>query len=146
MTGFTAVQRGPEVDALIALLREASLPTGDGGKADDGGYPADDSTAQFVPYLVVHTGVVITISGPVGDPFADTSSEYQITSIGETAAQARALADKARAVILPARLTVPDRHVQLIEWGPSQPAERDDDLTPPLYYAIDIYTIDSTPA
>lgn len=145
MTGFTAVQRGPEADALITLLR-AALETGDGIKPDGGGYPGGDSTAQFVPYVVVHCGVVLTIGGPVGDPFADTASEYQLTAVGETAAQARWAADKARGVILPARLAVPDRCVQLIEWGPSQPADRDDDVTPSLYYAIDVYTIHSTPA
>lgn len=146
MTGFTAVQRGPETDALIALLRAGDIETGDGIKPDGGGYPGGDSTQQFVPYVVLHTGVVLHIDGPVSDPFADTSSEYQVTAVGETAAQARWGADKARATILPAHLAVAGRVVQLVSWSGSHPAQRDDDITPPLYYAIDLYTVDSTPA
>lgn len=144
MTGFTAVERGPETDALLTLL--AGLPVGDGIKPDAGGFPGGDSTAQFVPYAVLHSGILADVSGPVGDPFADTSSEYQITAVGETAAQARAVADKARGLILAATLVVSGRHVQLVRWVHSLPAQRDDDVIPPLFYAVDLYAVDSAPA
>lgn len=145
MTGYTAVARGPETDALLAVLA-AGLPVGDGIKPDNGGFPGGDSTAQFVPYAVLHSGLLADVSGPVADPFADTSAEYQVTSVGETAGQARAVADKARGLIFAAPLVVPGRHVQLVRWVHSLPAQRDDDVIPPLFYAIDLYAIDSAPA
>jgi hypothetical protein len=145
MTGFTVPQRGPETDALIALLRDAGLLTGDAQRPAAGGFPGGDSTQQFEPYAVLYTASVIEIGGPMGDPWADTSSEYQVTAVGETAAQARAVADKARGILLGARPAVPDRHVEPIAWTLGHAAERDDDETPVLYSAVDVYTVNSTP-
>lgn len=148
MSGFTAVERGPEADALLALLNGGDLLTGDGERPDGGGFPGGDTSGQFVPYVVLYPGVVSRIDGPMSDPYADTSSEYQITAVGQTRAQAQWAADKARGLILAVQkdLPVPGRDVQLIGWGPSQEVRRDDDATPPLFFAVDVYSIDSTPA
>jgi hypothetical protein len=141
----TAVQRGPEADALLAALGAAVL-TGDGERPEGGGFPGSDTTADFVPYVVLHQGIVTSIDGPVSDPSADAISEYQITGIGRTAPQARWAADKAHTAILGAVLTIPNRCVQKVEWTGGHPATRDDNVVPPLFYAIDLYQVSTSPA
>ena len=142
----TAVKRGPETDAIIAALSAAPILTGDGIRPAGGGFPADDPSQPFVPYAVVFQSITSLIDGPLDDPNADVVAEYQVTSIGVTRASASFIADKAKATLLNTPLTVPGRTVQLVEWVLGRPAERDDDVTPPLFYAIDIYSISTSPA
>lgn len=141
----TAVERGPETDAILTLLTASAVLVGDGVRPAGAGFPGDDPTQEFVPYAVLYQGVTADIDGPVSDPNADTTSEYQVTSIGVTRAQASFVADKARHTMLEQTLAVPGRCVQLVEWSQGRNAERDDDVTPPLFYAIDIYSISTSP-
>lgn len=143
---FTVVKRGPEADAILAAFSAGSLPAGDGTRPTGAGFPDDDTTQPFVPYVVLYPSMVPSIDGPVSDPFADTASEYQITAVGQTAAQARWAADKARTILLTATLAIVGRSVQLVAWANSLPLQRDDDVTPALFYMIDMYEIHSTPA
>lgn len=141
----TAVERGPETDAVLTVLAGVVL-TGDGIRPPGGGYPDDDASQEFVPYAVLYQGITPSIDGPVDDPDADVTSEYQVTSVGVTRAQASYIADKARHALLTTPVVVPARFVQLLEWTQGRPAQRDDDVTPPLFYAIDSYEISTSPA
>jgi hypothetical protein len=143
---FTVVKRGPEADAILAAFSAGSLLAGDGTRPAGAGFPDDDTTQPFIPYVVLYPLMVPSIDGPVSDPFTDTASEYQVTAIGQTAKQARWAADKGRTILLSETLVIPGRSVQLVSWTNSLPLQRDDDVTPPLFYAIDTYEIHSTPA
>lgn len=142
----TAPARGPVTDAVLDLLTAVPVLTGDGQRPAGGGFPGEDSSQPFVPYAVVFQGVTSRIDGPSSDPDADVTEEYQVTAIGVTRASASVIADKAKQALLNTALTVPGRTVQLVEWVLGRPAERDDDVTPPLFSAIDIYAISTSPA
>ena len=142
----TAVARGPETDALLAVISAALLLVGDARKPAGGGFGNEDTTQPFTGYAVLYQGVTTRIDGPSSDPDADTVAEYQVTSIGLTRVQASWVADNVRAALLSAALTVPGRSVQLVEWASGLPATRDDDVVPPLFYAIDMYAVTSSPA
>lgn len=142
----TVVDRGPETDALLAVLASADILAGDGLKPPDAGWPLEDTSQPFLPYVVLFQGVTVQIDGPVTDPNADTISEYQLTSIGVTRASASVLARNAKDALLNTPLAIADRTVQRVEWVAGRPAQRDDDVTPPLFYVIDIYTVNTSPA
>ncbi len=145
--GFTVTQRGPEVDAILARLNAtANVLAGDGIRPAGGGFPKEDPTQVFAPYCVVSAGIVSQVDGPVADPFADTINEYQVTSVGATAAQARWMADLARTALVGQPLAVSGRSVNLFAPVSSQPTTRDDSTTPPLWFQADIYSITSSPA
>lgn len=147
MTTRTAVQRGPEADAVLALLRaETGLAIGDAQRPDGAGFPGDDTTAAFVPYAVLYPGVTIDIDGSEADPNADTVDEYQVTGVGVTRAQAQFVLDRCRTAMLQSVLVVPGRHVNLVELSQSREVDRDDDVVPPLFYGVDLYSINTTPA
>lgn len=143
---FTAVQRSAETTAILAELNGAGLLADVGRRPTGGGFPGEDTTLPFVPYVVLWPSTVPQIDGPVSDPFADTISEYQVTAVGETAAQALWASDKARTILLTSTLTVTARFVQLVAWTGGQPATRDDDVVPPLFYGVDLYEISTSPA
>lgn len=141
----TSVERGPETDAILALLNGAGVLTGDAERPTGGGFPGGDTTAAFVPYAVLYPGVTTDIDGPVSDPDADVTAEYQVTSVGVTRAQAAFISDKAKHALHEQDLVVPGRFVQLVEWTTGREVERDDSVTPPLFYAVDIYSVSTSP-
>lgn len=135
---MTVVQRAPETLAVLALLR-GELVVGDAARPENW---ASSSGGYAVLYPLS-----VPTDGPVSDPYADAESEYQVTAVGVTRAQAQIVADKARTLMLTAPLTIPDRVLmQPVEWSDSRGVERDDDVSPPLFYAIDRYMIRTTPA
>jgi hypothetical protein len=142
----TAPPRGPETDALLAVLTAAGVLVGDAMKPPGAGFPDEDTTLDFTGYAVLFQGVTIQVDGPVSDANADVIAEHQLTSVGLTRPQASYIADKARAALLNGDVAVPGRCVQLVEWTSGHPVTRDDDVTPPLFYAIDIYAITTSPA
>jgi hypothetical protein len=143
----TAVPRSPEVDALLAKITRAKILVGDAIRPVGGGFPNEDTSQPFVAYAVLYPGVTTQIDGPVADPNADVIAEYQLTSIGVTRKSASVISDLVKAAILGGTpLAIPNRFVQLVEWTSGHPASRDDAVTPPLFYAIDIYAICSSPA
>lgn len=125
----------PLTTALLTALRAAHPRVGHAAA------PADAT----LPYAVLHTAGTGPLSGPVGDPHADADSTAQLTCIGADAQQAEWLADELRPVLL-GPLTITGRRVMQSWLETSQPVRRDDDVTPPLFYAVDQARFLTTPA
>ena len=136
---MTAVARGPETLAVLAKLAAGGVMVGDGVRPD--------AWATATAGYVVLYPLMVDPDGPAADAYADAESEYQITAVGRTRAQAQFAADKARSVMLAPGLSIPGRALmQPVEWSPSRGVTRDDDEDPPLFYAVDSYLIRTTPA
>jgi hypothetical protein len=79
----------------------------------------------------------------LADKRTDFVCMFQVTCVGPTEEQALWVADKARAALFPA-LTVAGR----TSWRPEElggpPVQRDDDVTPPLYFLPVQYRLQST--
>lgn len=137
----TVVARAPETAAVLALLASVGLRVGDGARPT-GWLPADFAAGGY-PVLYPLT---TTASGTSADAYADVESEYQITSVGSTRAQAQFVADASRTVMLTGALSIPGRALlQPVEWAPSRGVTRDDDVDPPLFTVVDRYVIRTTP-
>jgi len=136
----TVPQRGPEYAAICALLRASALIVGEAER------PMVDSRLSEAPYVVVYPSIIDSITGPLDDLAADTGSEYLVRSIGRSAIQALAVADKARTVLLGNDLTIPDRSLMRpVEWALAQEVDRDDDTTPPWFYLSERFIFWTTP-
>jgi hypothetical protein len=85
-----------------------------------------------------------SVPGSLADPLSYYQGTVQLTCVGETAEQALNVADRARAA-LGVPLTVQGRS----GWRPEElggpPVQRDDDVTPPLFYAAVQFRLRSTP-
>lgn len=122
--------------SVINVLTAAGMSAGDGVK------PA----GAALPYVVVLPFGGPPASGPVSDQHADVSPQVLVRGVGLTQASAEIAADNARAVLLSTPLAVPDRVVTQVVLETSQPVQRDDDVSPPLYYSTDVYAVWTTPA
>jgi hypothetical protein len=128
--------------ALLGPAAVVALHVGVGEKPL--GVPDDSKTGWLVLYPSGPEGSV----GPIGDPYADTPSEIQVTTVAWTAEQAVFLDGVARHVMLPgtATISVPGRVVTFVERVAGQPATRDDKVSPPQWTFMSVYRISTTPA
>lgn len=126
------------VDAVTAALETAGLSVYLGG-APPGVKPTDAG-----PFIVLYPEPGMVTAASLADNRVDFSAVVQLTCVGLTAEQALNVCDRARAALTPA-LTVAGR----VSWRPEhldgQPVRRDDDVTPPNFYAVARYRLRSIP-
>lgn len=131
---MTAPATLPHVDAVLAALAGAGL-VAHLGVAPPG---------QDPPYVAVYPDPGRSVPGSLADPLSDFQGTVQLTCVGQTAEQALNVSDRARAA-LGVVLAVDGR----TGWRPQelggQPVQRDDDVTPPLYYSAVQYRLRSSP-
>lgn len=126
------------VDGLLALLRTqlgANVGVDWGNRA----------TGRQPPCLVLYPDPG-TPEGSLGDRHRDLLLEFQLTAIGTTAEQAAWVGDAARAVLLTMQPTVTGRIVQPLWQVDGQPVQRDNDVTPPLYFQVAVYQMRTEPS
>lgn len=130
----------PHVQAVVTHLRAAPLTVGNHG------WPGTDPHAD-APYTVVYLIAGGTVDGTLADPDDDSDLVIQLTSVGIGAEQALRTSDLGRAAMVGHRFVVSGRRCQPCRLrAASDGARRDPDLTPPLFYCVDRYTVPTFPA
>lgn len=120
-------------DAVIAALEAVGLTVGDATAA-----------GLTPPYAVVYKIEGGEFAGSLQDPFEDADLVYQVTSVGRTREQAEWVADKA--MVLLDGVTVNGRSIALVSPDGGPGVRRDDDVSPPLFYATPRFRLKSTPS
>lgn len=125
----------PHRDAVRAALEGAGLAVGLGG--------APPSAPSNSKYVVLYFDPGQSVRESLADRRTDFQAMFQVTCVGPTEEQALWVADKARAALF-GTLTVSGR----TSWRPEElggpPVQRDDDVTPPLYFLPVQYRLQST--
>jgi len=127
------------VDAVTAVLEAAGLIVYLGGA------PPGTSPTGAEPYIVLYPEPGAALTRSLADDRSDFTAVVQLTCVGLTAGQALNVSDRARAAMTPV-LTVAGRLAWRPEHLDGQPVQRDDDVTPPNFYAVARYRLRSTPA
>lgn len=76
----------------------------------------------------------------------DVDVTFTIHSVGMTRQQAVWVSDRVRALLLDWAPNLPGRKCWRIRSAGSQPVQKDTDTTPPKFFAVDRFTLRSTPA
>lgn len=150
---MTYIEIDPHVEAILEVLRTATMPDGALVKIGDGVAPlrqANDPNSIVAPCAVLHMRAGGTVSGSLGVINTDAIFRFQVTAVGKTAREARVVADCVGAYIEGATITVEDRETVRIGRppgsGPLMQPQRDDDVTPPLFYVPVEYRLWTVPA
>ena len=99
------------------------------------------------PYRVVYLIPGGQTDGTALDPDSDAELIVQVTSVGTGPEQALRTSDLTRATLVGRPLPVAGRAVQRVRLvTASGGATRDDDVTPPVFYAVDRFALWSFPA
>ena len=123
-------------DGVIAQLA-AAITTFDGEGPQD--------PASRVPYVVVRTDSGQT-HGSLGDRYTDLTMLVWVTAVGGTREQAQWAADKARIALLDnAGPAVSGRLWHPMWQETSQPVQRDDAVSPALFYQVAAYRLHTQP-
>ena len=129
----------PHVDAVTTALEAAGLSVYLGG-APSGVTPTDPE-----PFVVLYPEPGRAQIASLADDRTLFSAVVQLTCVGLTAEQAMSVSDRAAAV-MSAVMTVTGRASWKPEALDGQPVKRDDDVTPPNYYAVARYRLRSIPS
>lgn len=126
----------PVIDAVLAQLNTDPQLVGD-HVAPDG--------ASF-PYAVLYSLDLVEVDGDLRDVNVTGWTSFQVTSVGETREQAQALSDRLRALLEGQKLS--GTGFVLGPWRIvlAGRVDRDDDVKPPLFYAIDVIEVFTSPA
>lgn len=99
-----------------------------------------------VPYVVVYSNQGMPENASMADVSDWQHFSFQTTVVAQTQGQARLLADRVQSALLDKRPTVVGRSVGRLSKTSSQPVRRDDDVSPPVFYAVDVWALTTVPA
>jgi hypothetical protein len=120
-------------DAVIAALVADDLAVGDAVAPD-----------QAPPYVVVYPISGGGTTGTLATPDDDAILVYQVTCVGKSREQAEWLADRALK-LLDNDLIVPGRRVCRVSLDMHGGVQRDDQVTPPVFWSMPRLRIITTP-
>ncbi len=125
-------------DAFLRKVRANDALAGDAFEGEVTGNP--DRYAN-----VFHDTGFWTGHDAHGNP-VDVEVTFTVHSVGTTREQAVWVSDRVRAAVLGWRPTVDGRRCWKVTSAGSQPVQKDTDVTPPKFFAVDRYVMRSTPA
>ena len=138
---MTEIGQNAHALAIVAALEADGLVVGDVAAPRQGNPPK-----IVAPCVVVHMVPGGEIDGTAGDPDEWADARFQLTAVGKVAAEARWYADRAAAALAANGVTVAGRSIRRLRpiepWGR---VERDQDLTPPLFYSTRTYGLFTFP-
>jgi len=121
-------------DAVVAALEDLGLTVGD-AVAPAGASP---------PYVTVYPIPGGGTSGTLGDPDADVSLIYQVTCTGVSREQVQWLEDVVRGLL--DGIEVSDRKTLRVSLDMHGGTQRDDQLTPPVFWSTPRFRVFTTPS
>lgn len=125
----------PHATAILDRMEGLTLPNGNPVVIGDHKAPKSAANVIVAPCVVFYLRPGGLQSGDLNQTETDGWLPFQLTSVGHTAAQAMQVADRAHTRLTASRLTVSDRLIARCRrqtFGTR--AERDEDVTPPLFY------------
>ena len=126
----------PHVEAFLTLLGDLRM------------YVTTSPNMTAPPYVVVHPAMPWkqSDSQTLCGTRSRADNEIQTTCVGSTTEQAQLYAQKVREQVEEKRPTISGQQTGLIRNEYSQPAQRDSDVTPPVFYAVDGWSFTTAPA
>lgn len=125
----------PHASAILERLDGLTLPNGNPVVIGDHVAPKAAENRVVAPCVVFYLRAGGSLSGDLNQTEMDGWLPFQLTSVGLTAAQAMSVSDRAHTRLTASRLTVAGRLIARCRrqtFGTR--AERDNDVTPPLFY------------
>lgn len=130
----------PVTAAVLAALEGLGVDVGD---ATQPPMPSPPPRASF-PYCVVFTGIS-RLAGDLLHPNEDGLHRIHVKSVGLDRDGAEWLRDRVRPVLLDRELPIDGHAITWSELVTSLPTQRDDVLSPPRFYANDVFHLFVTP-
>lgn len=125
----------PHTTAVAAALTAAELRVGRGKKPPDSGWEGEPGDSDFRAYVVLFPSPGTT-DGDLCDPHEYLDFKIQATCVAATQDGCEEVADIVKTTLVGVRLSVPGRSLYPFQIDGERPASRDDQVDPPVHYAI----------
>lgn len=135
----------PHTAATAQKLTDADLLVGRGKKPDGAGWQGEPGASTHKAYVILYPSPGTT-DGDLGDPHEYLDYRVQATIVAATQEGAENVADIVKATLVGQQITVPGRSVYPFQLADSAPATRDDQVAPPVHYAVLHFEARSGPA
>lgn len=132
-------------DAVVAALTDADVLVGRGGPPVAGGWAGEPGASAFRGYVVLYPSPGMT-DGDLADPHEYLDYAFQATCVAATQEGAEAVTDALKTALVGRILTVTGRYAYPVYMTLSRPAERDDDVSPPVHYTVTLLAFRTGPA
>lgn len=109
-------------------------------------YDGTVPNSPVLPYVVMYGDQGAAEANAYTEVSSFRRFRVQTTTVAANQPQARALAERVESALLDVRPTVAGRTCVPIRKETSQPVRRDDDVDPPVFYAVDVWVLSSVPA
>jgi hypothetical protein len=133
------------LDAVMALLAPLSAaPTNTPvikGSPDSLDQAPQLPASRVTPFVVVRPDSMPMASGRLGQYSGNLNGRIYVTCVGANTDEAQWAQEKTRALLLDKRPTVAGRSVGRMGMDDSSLMQRDPDVTPPLFFVVDIYRL-----
>lgn len=130
----------PITDAYLVALKTLGREVGDAAKPPSPANPP----SSFYPYFVLYTGIS-RLQGSAEQSKEDGLHRLQVTTVGKTRAGVDDYRHQARTILLDIDTSIDGHAVVWTELIAAQPVARDDDVKPPLFFAVDVVNALITP-
>lgn len=145
MTG-PAAPAAPHTDAFAAAIAAGGLLVDRGQIPEGGGWQGAPGSSTFVPFAVLWPSPGRTGGASLAKPHDYLDYTVQVTCVAATSAGAETAMDIVRGELIDQRLTIDGRASHKVQMPTDRPSSRDDSVTPPLHYAVGIFTVRTEPA
>lgn len=142
---MTVATAEPHTKAVAKRLTDAALLVGRGTKPAGGGWQGEPGASTHKAYVVLYPSTGTT-DGDLCDPHEYLDYMVQATVVAATQEGAEIVADLVKALLVGQRITVAGRSVYPLQIVDSGPVTRDDQVAPPVHYAVLHFTCRSGPA
>jgi hypothetical protein len=136
---------GPHTAAVAEKLTIAGLLVGRGTKPVGAGWQGEPDASTHKAYVILYPSPGRT-DGDLGDPHEYLDYQVQATIVAATQEGVEIVADIVKATLVGQRITVTGRSVYPFQIVDSGPVTRDDQVAPPVHYAVLQFTCRSGPA
>lgn len=126
----------PHTTAVSAALVTAGLLVGRGQKPAGSGWQGEPGDSVFEPYVVLYPSPGSTAQEALCGPDDYLDYRVQATCVAATQPGAEAVADTVKTALVGVRLAVTGRSLRPFQIDSDRPASRDDQVSPPVHYAI----------
>lgn len=141
---MTVAAARPHTTAFVEALEGKGLLVGRGKRPDGAGWQGEPGDTEFRPYVVLFPSPGST-DGNLCDPHEYLDYRVQATCVAASQEGAEAVADTVKELI-GVRLTVTGRSLYPVQPDGDRPATRDDQVAPPVHYAVVLLSCRSGPA
>lgn len=108
-------------------------------------YDGEVPDRPALPYVVAWFSAPLRSSDRITGDQWNGEASFQTTAVADSAEGVRWVQERVQAALVDARVSIPGRRAQRVKHDSTQPTRADRDVSPPVLYAVDTWSLLTVP-